>query len=251
MSSLAGSELRDRDTLVIGGTGNVGFFLVDAFIRAGARVLVASRSQNKVDRLKGRLGEGKALRVVDVLGDIGTPDGARALQARVRDLTGDLQAVAAAPASWHQTPSMYRAGFADFRHVIETRLYPHYLAAEAFLPLLNPGGSYTTINGPAGFIDRPQPGVGAISVAAAAQSKLIRAFAGETGGEPRVNEVIMTAFMGPQGTRPGSPLTGEQVGDFVVALASSTGAGIHNQTLNLRDPRQVDAALEGNFDPLS
>lgn len=248
MSTLTGTEFAGRDTLVVGGTGNVGFFLVDAFARAGARVLVTSRSQAKIDHLKERLGAAKAANVVAVLGDVGTPDGARALQGAVQQLTDDLAAVAAAPASWHQTRSMYQAGFEDFKNVIETRLYPHYLAAEAFLPLLSPDGSYTTINGPAGFVDAPQPGVGSISVAAAAQNKLIRAFAGETGGRPRVNDVVMTAFMGPQGTRPGSPLTGEEVGDFVVSLASTAGEGVHNRTLVLREPRQVEAALAGNFD---
>lgn len=246
MTTLDGTELKGRDALVVGGTGNVGSFLVDGFLRAGARVLVPSRSEANLDRLRSRVGPAAAERLVPVLGDIGTADGAARVQAQVRALTGGLFAVVAAPASWHQTESMLQAGFADFKNVIETRLYPHYLAAEALLPLIEAGGSYTTINGPAGFIGPPPRGIGAIAVAAAAQNKLVEAIAAETAGQPRVNDVVMKAFLGPRGTRPGSPLTGEQVADYVVALAAA-GTDVHNRTIHLRDPRQVDEALSGTF----
>jgi NAD(P)-dependent dehydrogenase (short-subunit alcohol dehydrogenase family) len=144
---------------------------------------------------------------------------------------------------------MLRAGFAEFQHVIETRLYPHYLAAEAFLSLVEPDGSYTTINGPAGFVHSPFPGTGAISVAASAQATLVQAIARETDGQPRVNDVVMHAYLGPQGTRQGSPLAGEQVGDFVAALASPLGQDVHGQTIHLTSSQQVIDALTGNFTP--
>lgn len=245
--TLTGSELAGQDTVVVGGTGNVGAFLVDAFVRAGARVLVPSRSQDKIDRLLARLGPDKARHVVALIGDIGSAPGAAALQAQVRDHTGRLHAVAAAPAGWHQTHSMLQAGFDDFKAVIENSLFPHYLAAQTFLPLLEPGGSYTSINGPVGFLGPPQPGIGPMAVVSIAQNKLMQAFAVETGGAPRVNDVVMMAFIGPDGTRPGSRLTGEQVGDYVAALASPTGSGVHNQTLHLRDQRQIAAAFTGAF----
>ncbi|MBB2943371.1 NAD(P)-dependent dehydrogenase (short-subunit alcohol dehydrogenase family) [Actinoplanes lutulentus] len=245
MTTLNGTELKGHDTLVVGGTGNVGFFLVDGFLRAGARVLVPSRSPQNLERLRSRLGAA-ADRLVPVNGDIGTAEGAVQVQAQVRDLSSELFAVASAPASWHQSHSMLQAGFAEFKHVIETRLYPHFLAAEALLPLIALGGSYTTINGPAGFISPPPPGIGAIAVAAAAQNKLIEAIAAETAGTPRVNDVVMKAFLGPNGTRPGSPLRGEQVGDFVAALAAG-GTHVHNRTIQLASPRQIDEALAGNF----
>ncbi|MFE4756774.1 SDR family NAD(P)-dependent oxidoreductase [Streptomyces mirabilis] len=247
---LNGTELAGQDTVVVGGTGNVGSFLVDGFVRAGARVLVPSRSQHKLDRLLTRLGPDKARHVVPLTGDIGSAAGAAALQTEVRELTEHLHAVAAAPAGWHQTSSMLKAGFDDFRSVIEHSLFPHYLAAQTFLPLLEPNGSYTSINGPVGFIGPPQSGVGPMAVVSVAQNKLMQAFAMETAGAPRVNDVVMKAFLDPRGTRPGSPLTGEQVGDFIGALASPAGKLVHNQTLHLHDPRQVDAALTGVFEGL-
>lgn len=247
MTTVNGTELAGRDVVVVGGTGNVGAFLADGFLRAGARVITPSRSQSNLDRLAARLGPERAERLVPIVGDIGTPAGARALRDEIARISTGLAAVAASPASWHQVPSMLRAGFNDFKHVIETRLYPHYLAAENLLPLLDPAGAYTTINGPAGYVRPPQPGMGAIATVAAAQAKLIEAIAAETGGRPRVNDVVMMAFLGPHGTRPGSPLTGEQVADYVVALSTDRASGVHGRSIDLRDPKQVEDALAGRF----
>jgi hypothetical protein len=184
MATLQGTELEGRDALVVGGTGNVGFFLVDGFLRAGARVLVPSRSPEKIQHLKDRLGSQKAKNILEVPGDVGSPEGAA-----------------------------------------------------------------TTINGPAGFVHSPFPGTGAISVAASAQATLVQAIARETDGQPRVNDVVMHAYLGPQGTRQGSPLAGEQVGDFVAALASPLGQDVHGQTIHLTSSQQVIDALTGNFTP--
>ena len=56
-----------------------------------------------------------------------------------------------------------------------------------------------------------------------------------------------TAFLGPNGTGPGSPLTGEQVADFVVALSTDRASAVHGRSIDLRDPRQVEDALAGRF----
>lgn len=247
MGLLTGQELAGRDVVVAGGTGNVGYFLVDGFLRAGARVIVPSRSGQKLERLQARLDPRSGDRLVGLVGDIGTPDGAVELQGQIRDVTDNLYAAVAAVVSWHQTASMVRSGFGDFARVIETGLFAQYLAAETLLPLLAEDGAYTTINGPIGFLGAPPPGLGPMAVVSVAQAKLIQAFAVETGGHPRVNDVVMMAFLGPSGTRPGSGLAGEQVGDFVALLSSPAAADVHGRAISLRDPRQVQAAFDGTF----
>ena len=54
----------------------------------------------------------------------------------------------------------------------------------------------------------------------------------ETGGRPRVNDLIMHAFIGPAGTRPGPRLNGEQVADF----ALRPGAFLDQATQATGDP---------------
>lgn len=245
--SLDGTELADNDTVVVGGTGNVGFFLVEGFLRAGARVLVPSRSEEKFATLLTRLPEHHRDRVSHLPVDVSTEAGGRALAEQVHQRAGSVAAVAASPASWHQTPTMLGAGFDDFRATIESRLYPHYRAVENLLPVLEPGGAYIFIGGPVAFMDPIPVGTGAIATATLAQSALMRAIAAETTGERRVNEVIMHAYLGPHGTRRGSGLLGEQVGDYVAALASNTDPEVHGRTLQLQTPAQVTAALAGDF----
>lgn len=232
---------------MVGATGNVGFFLVDAFLRAGARVLAPSRSEERFERLRSRLPEETRERVTRLQVDLSTPAGARDLGDQVREHASLLAAVAASAASWHQTGSMLDAGFDDFRSTIETRLFPHYLAAEVLLPLVRAGGAYVFINGPVAFLESPPPGAGAITVAAIAQNGLMRAIAVEKAGQTRVNEVVMHAYLGPHGTRRGSGLRGEEGGDYVASLASSTNPDVHGRTLQLEHSAQVEAAFAGNF----
>lgn len=246
--TLDGSELAGQDTMVVGATGNAGYFLVDAFLRAGARVLAPSRSEERFARLLSRLPDHTHERVIHLPADISTSSGARDLGDQVREHASPLAAVVASSASWHQNRSMLEAGFEDFRSTIETRLFPHYLAAQTLLPHLRKGGVYIFINGPVGFIGAPPPGAGAITVAAAAQSGLMRAIATETAGQIQVNEVVMHAFLGPHGTHSGSALRGEEVGDYVASLAASKSPNVHGKTLHLKSPAQVAAALAGVFD---
>ncbi|WP_112134289.1 SDR family oxidoreductase [Glycomyces dulcitolivorans] len=237
-------QLAGATALVAGGTGNVGYFAVDALLRAGAEVLVPSRDPAKIERLRSRLAPDLESRLLGLRGDIGTAAGAREIAAQVRD-AGGLDAVVSTVTSWHQGPPVLAAGFDAFRSVIEAALYPHFTAAEALVPLLRPGGAYTTVNGPAGFVDQVGAQVGPIAAATAAQNRLVLAIADETGGDPRVNELVMWAYMGPNGTRPGSPLRGEAVGDVLAWLSSPAAKDVHGATVHLRQPDQAQRILDG------
>lgn len=97
--SLDGTELAGQDTLVVGATGNVGFFLVEAFLRAGAHVLAPSRSEERFERLRSRLPDETRERVTHLNADLSTPAGARNLGDQVREHASSLAAVAASSAS--------------------------------------------------------------------------------------------------------------------------------------------------------
>jgi hypothetical protein len=133
--------------------------------------------------------------------------------------------------------------------VIEATLYPHFVIAEALVPALKPGGSYTTVNGPVGFTDGVHASTGPIAAATAAQNRLMLAIADETGGDPRVNDLVMWAYLGPNGTRPGSPSRGEEVGAFLAWLAGPAAKGVHGRTIHLRTPDQVQRTLAGTPHP--
>lgn len=117
---------------------------------------------------------------------------------------GGLDAVVSTVASWHQGPPVLSGGHEAFRNVIESTLYPHFVIAEALVPALKAGGSYTTVNGPVGFTDSVHASTGPIAASTAAQNRLVLAIADETGGDPRVNDLVMWAYLGPNGTAPAS-----------------------------------------------
>ncbi|WP_435283503.1 SDR family oxidoreductase [Streptomyces koelreuteriae] len=244
--SLPLPDLDGATTLVAGGTGNVGFFAVDSLLRAGADVLVPTRSNAKFDRLRSRLAPDLRDRLIGLSGDVGTPESARGIAEQARAKTfGGLDAVVSAVATWHQGPPVLAGGFDAFRDVIESRLYPHFVIAEAFVPLLKSGGSYTTINGPVAFAGGVHSSTGPIAAASAAQNRLMLAIADETGGDPRVNDVVMWAYLGPNGTRPGSNLQGEEVGAFLAWLGGPDAGEVHGRTIHLRTPDQVRRTLAG------
>ncbi|MER7180228.1 SDR family oxidoreductase [Streptomyces hyaluromycini] len=245
-TSLPLPALDGATALVAGGTGNVGFFAVDALLRAGADVLVPTRSNAKFDRLLSRLAPELRDRLSGLPGDISTPEGAREIAERAETRTfGGLDAVVSTVASWHQGPPVLSGGYDAFREVIESTLYPHFVIAEALVPVLKSGGSYTTVNGPVGFTDSVHSSTGPIAAATAAQNRLVLAIADETGGDPRVNDMVMWAYLGPNGTRAGSPLQGEEVGAFLAWLASPDAQGVHGRTIHLRTPDQVRRVLAG------
>ena len=65
--------LTDKTVVVPGGTGNVGEGIVRQFLRAGARVIVPSRSESRLNDLRGYLGT-DVDRLVGVTAAYGTFD---------------------------------------------------------------------------------------------------------------------------------------------------------------------------------
>jgi NAD(P)-dependent dehydrogenase (short-subunit alcohol dehydrogenase family) len=241
--------MASKRALVAGGAGNVGFFLVQGLLEAGATVVVPSRSEKRLERLRSRLAatEGSpddGARLITLSGDTGSEAGMSELKKRVAEEVGGLDAVVASLGSWWVGPLLVETELSDLQGVLDGNLIAHFLFARTFLPALHEGGggSYTLINGPSAFLD-PRPGMGAVAISTAAQTMLMRALAQEVEYTPvRVNEVVMYAFIGPNGTRPQSPISGEELGRYVAHLASEQAKEVRGKSIYLRSPEQVVGA---------
>ena len=56
--------LKDRTALITGGSGGIGYAIADAFLRAGAKVIISGRNKEKLDEAASRLSsKGNVLRV--------------------------------------------------------------------------------------------------------------------------------------------------------------------------------------------
>jgi NAD(P)-dependent dehydrogenase (short-subunit alcohol dehydrogenase family) len=222
--------MSENTALVAGGAGAVGEGIVGRFLDAGWRVIVPSRSQARLDAQRDRLGQPENL--TGVVGDVGTAAGAGEVRDSLRAQGVRLQAVVASIGGWRSGPLLVDTPIEDWQAVLTGNLTSHLVLAQAFLPMLPPGGAYTVIVGDSA--ETPVRGAGPVSVAASAVLMLARSLALESAGKGvRVNSLVL----GPVKTRRSSGrydwVTAEEVGDTAVWLSSTAGRGVAGAALHM------------------
>jgi NAD(P)-dependent dehydrogenase (short-subunit alcohol dehydrogenase family) len=215
--------LAGRAALVAGGAGEVGEGIVRVLLRRGARVLVPSRSADRLEALRRRLDRPSGGRLATVVGDIGTESGASALLDRARDTVERLDAVVASLGGWWSGPPLTEVALADWDRIIHANLTTHLLAARAFLPAIADveGASYTFINGSGAR--EPVAGSGPANVAAAGTSMLQEVLALEHRDRPvRVNTLLIRTPVMTRSRERGEPdwVDAEEVGNAVADLVA-------------------------------
>jgi NAD(P)-dependent dehydrogenase (short-subunit alcohol dehydrogenase family) len=168
-----------KQILVAGGTGGVGEAIVRALLRAGHRVIVPSRSAQRLDRLRADAGSGAMGELVTFSGEIGTLAGAHAIRDRCVAEFGRLDVLVPSLGGWWEgdlldaTPDVWDA-------VMDEMLRTHFVFAHVFVPVLRAqagGGRYIGIGGGAAYF--PVRRSSLVSIAAAAQLMLTRALRAE------------------------------------------------------------------------
>lgn len=215
-----------KTILVVGGAGEVGEGIVRQLLEKGHRVLVQSRSKDKVTQLATRLGNPALL--IPIIGDISDESKLRRLLENVQSRGHSLDSVVASVGSWWSGPALIDLDLATFNQVLAERLTTHFLVAKTFLKVLKdkPEASYLFIHSAAGFT--PIPNSGPVSIAGAAQAMLKDVFAKEL--EASLVRINMLTMMGSIATRshPNSDpegLTADDVGAYVAHLVESDTMG--------------------------
>ena len=233
--------LTGRTVLVAGGTGNVGRYIVRALLDQGAKVLVPSRSPERLEALRATLGVRTVDHFTGMHGDLGDEATAGQVRDKLRTINGSLHAVVASLGHFVAAPSLLTAPLGDLHKTLNDYLIAHFVAVRTLIPLIAPGGSYTFINGPLAF-DSLFEGTGLVSIATAAQAMLARVVMKETRQmRVRVNEVVLYTPFGWDDKEPArAALAREDVARYVAYVASPKGAAIDAQTihLNSRQPLQ-------------
>jgi NAD(P)-dependent dehydrogenase (short-subunit alcohol dehydrogenase family) len=157
-------KLEGKKVVVLGGTSGFGLAVASAAAAEGAKVVIVSRSQDKVDKALQELpksAEGASLDVTDEA----------AVQKFFANMGGLDHLVYCAgdalPAAVITTE--------EARKFFEVRFWGMYLAARAAFPQMRKGGSITLTNGIVGL--RPWKGWSAVSALAGAVESLTRGFA--------------------------------------------------------------------------
>lgn len=219
-----------KQILVAGGTGGVGEAIVRALLGAGYRVIVPSRSSERLDRLRRDVERGPgAGGLATLTGEIGTLAGAQALRDRIAREFGRLDALVPSLGGWWEgglldaTPDVWDT-------VMDEMLRTHYVFAHVFVPVLcaQPGGGrYIGIGGGAAY--HPIARSSLVSIAAAAQLMLTRALRLEI-DNPEV-DVLELVVDGPVRTRDSAHvaapdwISADEVGTIVIELVERGHTG--------------------------
>jgi NAD(P)-dependent dehydrogenase (short-subunit alcohol dehydrogenase family) len=200
-----------KQILVAGGTGGVGEGIVRALLDAGHRVIVPSRSAERLERLRRDVGGGTAL--ITFTGEIGSIDGARTIRDRIASEIGRLDVLIPSLGGWWEgglldaTPAVWDA-------VMDEMLRTHYVFAHIFMPVIRAqtgGGRYIGIGGGAAY--HPIHNSSLVSIAAAAQLMLTRALRREI-DDPAV-DILELVVDGPVRTRDSESIAGA---DWITAV---------------------------------
>ncbi len=221
-----------RTVLIAGGTGNVGRVLVEAFLRAGANVVVPSRSREKIAALRDGIHGVAGERLITVEGNLGEEETASNLVEQIISRHGPLHAAIASLGRFVPVPSLLQASVSDLQQVIDAYLIGHFVAARSLIPALEEDGSYTLINGPLAFQPFSRQSA-LVSIATAAQAMLARLLFDEV-DSVRVNQLVLyTGFGWGDDDAKKGVVAQEDVARYACYLASEHGAAVRGQTIHL------------------
>src|SRR3954465_14108515 len=159
-----------------GGGGGIGGALLrggggGALLRRGARVLVPSRSEEKLRGLE-EYCQGLPGELVTLVGDLSTEETARALQNRIYERFRELDVAVGSLGGWWQGKPLTSVDMATWERILRENLTAHFLALKMLVPLLHPKtGSYVHINGFSA--EQAYPMAGPVAMAAAAQKSMV------------------------------------------------------------------------------
>lgn len=211
-----------KNVLLIGATGDVGQGICAVLMRAGFRVIGASRNPQNLAALKARLarlGEMETL-----VGTVATEAGAIALREAALKLTGSLDVVVTTVNTGKGEPALplLQLSAEQVEAQLRGNLIPHFVAAKTFIPALVEGGVYLSIGG--GMADIIVPGSGVASMAQAAQRNMLRMISREgRGGPVHVRELLLYSVIAGESNRAQADpawFTDEECGRHVLAVIS-------------------------------
>ncbi|MEX0719118.1 MAG: SDR family NAD(P)-dependent oxidoreductase [Balneolaceae bacterium] len=238
-------SLKNKIIVVVGGTGNVGSFLVKELLKNEATVAVPSRSVDNIDSLKKHLAKELEEEIFSRLhffvGDIGDEDKSEEVLDEITHKVGTPHGAIAALGKFIPAPSLLNASVNDLKQVVDGYLMGHFVVAQTFLKKFKDnGGTYIFINGPLAL--KPWEGSGAdlVSIATAGQKMLFESLALELKNtDVKLVELITHAFIRNKETQPGSPIPGEAVGAYASYLFSDEAKDVYGKTVQLRSMSQI------------
>jgi NAD(P)-dependent dehydrogenase (short-subunit alcohol dehydrogenase family) len=239
-------DFSGKTVVVIGGTSGINRGIAELFARQGARVAVASRSQQKVDDTVASL---RALgsEAMGFCADVREPEALKAGLAAVHAAFGPFSVVVSGAAG--NFPALLtQMSLNAFRAVIDIDLIGTFNVMQAIHPyLLKPGGVVINISAPQATI--PMEAQSHVCAAKAGVEMLTRCLALEWGAQGiRVNAIVPGPIAGTEGMQRLAPTaamqemvcdsvplhrlgSAQEIGNACLFLASELGSYVNGAIL--------------------
>jgi NAD(P)-dependent dehydrogenase (short-subunit alcohol dehydrogenase family) len=234
------TRLNDAMVVVAGGTGNVGSHVVRALLADGARVVVPSRSPEKlqdlVQYIASRVPAAALENLIALVGDVGEEADAQRVADQIVAELGVPTAVFASLGRFTPAPRLLESHAHTLQQVLRDYVTAHFATARAFLPhMRNAKSKYVFVNGPLAFEPWEHTASGLVSIATAGQHMLFRALAQELKAEsPQLIELVIYSFLRNRETQPGATVSGEDTGAFTADLVAGAVRASHGESIHLR-----------------
>lgn len=237
------ANLNGKIAFIAGGAGNVGEGIVRSFLKAGATVITTSRKQEKLEDLRGYLGDLAKDNFVPIVGDLGDLESAEKLRSQILGKFNRLDAVVASVGgTWKGGVPMTQVSMEDWQKYMFTNLTTHFVCARTFLPTLteNKGSSYTFLGGAAA--ESAIPNYSLVAIPAAGQlmmAKVLMEEMKDTG--VRVNEVMVNSLVNTRATEDNAKpewITADEIGDYVAWLASDEAHMVNSSVPYLQEQKR-------------
>ncbi|HWI50588.1 MAG TPA: SDR family NAD(P)-dependent oxidoreductase [Symbiobacteriaceae bacterium] len=193
-------DLTGKVVVITGASMGIGEALADAFSAAGAHLVLAARSGDRLQALAERLGQPKS-QVLTVTADITCDEEIARLRTAATGITGRVDVVVN-NAGVGMNGAVASMDIAEFRRCLEVNLIAPVRVIQAFLPVMNAGSAIVQISSVLGKVSVPYTagynaskyGLNAISdalrlEAAGAGVKVISVYPGSTESNFRKNSL--------------------------------------------------------------
>lgn len=178
--------------LVAGGTGGIGEEITRHLVVQGHTVIVPYRTEVKRAQLQNYVPQNATGKLDTIGSDIGTPDGAEAVEKHIINRYGKLDVVIATLSGVFYGKQIIDIAMEEWNDILTDYSTTHFIVAKTFLTVFKKQnyGRYIMLNG--GLAEYTQPGIVPVSMMAAAQLMMFKGLQMELQATPlKLNSVII------------------------------------------------------------
>lgn len=212
-------ELGNKLVVVAGGAGEIGERITRMFLQQGARVLVPSRSKEKLEALGTSLKDISTGELIPLETDIGTHQGLQTMTAAIKK-EGALRAAISAIGTFWQGPRSLEVPIDEVQRVFQDTFFPYVGLTQALIPVLGPDTHFIKLNGLLSL--QAIPNVSAFGVSATAQMAWTRFLIAEaTESSPWITELVIDSFVRTRSrTLPEEYISGDDIAHEILRIVT-------------------------------